>query len=215
MYEEFGAWFKTTKKAYSVWLCRPLPGTVVTNKLENSRQATDIDNCFVICGTVGEKWVIGRKKLEKTYMLPTGAMINEEKLLGKYSWINDNNGKHRPVMDWVRICTKVGDIKPVYYAKSLPGSVKRLSIRTVAGTVLTANRPGIDHGDGDYLVCPDKDGRPDTDDVWVVNGLVFPRTYILPQDAGKSGMADTPQITQVMMPESIFMPNGEIASVIS
>mgnify|MGYP007090436098 CR=1 FL=1 len=39
------------------------------------------------------------------------------------------------------------------------------------------NDPSSEHGYGDYLVCPNKDGKPDFSDVWVVNGAVFPSTY--------------------------------------
>ena len=43
-----------------------------------------------------------------------------------------------------------------------------------------ANRPGISHGHGDFLLCPDDGmGHPNLNDVWVVNGKVFPTTYDL------------------------------------
>lgn len=43
--------------------------------------------------------------------------------------------------------------------------------------MLHTNLPNAPHGDGDYLVCANKDGQPDLSDVWVVNGAVFPNTY--------------------------------------
>ena len=43
---------------------------------------------------------------------------------------------------------------------------------------LTINKPGIDNGQGGMLMCrPDKFGRPDLSDVWVVNGKIFETTY--------------------------------------
>ena len=42
---------------------------------------------------------------------------------------------------------------------------------------MLANRAGVSHGYGDYLVCADIQGMPNMNDVWVVNGEVFPRTY--------------------------------------
>ena len=44
--------------------------------------------------------------------------------------------------------------------------------------MLQANRAGVPHGEGDYLVCgAGEDGQPDLSDVWVVNGAIFPDTY--------------------------------------
>ena len=51
-------------------------------------------------------------------------------------------------------------------------------METAWGDVLTANRPEVPHGEGDYLVCTvGEDGQPNLADVWVVNGAVFPNTY--------------------------------------
>ena len=48
---------------------------------------------------------------------------------------------------------------------------------------LTINKPGAEHGDGDYLVCrKGADGKPDLSDVLVVNGMTFGRTYNTRED---------------------------------
>ena len=54
----------------------------------------------------------------------------------------------------------------------------QVEVQTSWGDVLQANRAGVPHGEGDYLVCAvGEDGQPDLTDVWVVNGAVFPSTY--------------------------------------
>ena len=54
----------------------------------------------------------------------------------------------------------------------------QVEVQTSWGDVLQANRAGVPHGEGDYMVCAvGEDGQPDLTDVWVVNGAVFPSTY--------------------------------------
>ena len=50
-------------------------------------------------------------------------------------------------------------------------------VSTSWGEDLTANREGIPHGNGDFIVYANKDGKPNPDDRWVVNGMVFENTY--------------------------------------
>lgn len=69
--------------------------------------------------------------------------------------------------------TKKGNIN---YAMHIPVNVQ-MQVSTAWGDVLIANRPGVPHGNGDFLVCGEKNGRPDLSDVWVVNGKVFATTY--------------------------------------
>lgn len=45
------------------------------------------------------------------------------------------------------------------------------------GETLEANRDGIPHGKGDYVVATDKNGKPNEKDSWIVNGAVFTKTY--------------------------------------
>ena len=63
------------------------------------------------------------------------------------------------------------------YAMFIPADIQVI-VETAWGDVLTANRPEVPHGDGDYLVCSvTEDGEPDLTDVWVINGATFPDTY--------------------------------------
>ena len=52
-----------------------------------------------------------------------------------------------------------------------------IAVDTAWGSQLIVNRSGVPHGAGDYIVCAKKGGKPDLNDVWVVNGLVFNTTY--------------------------------------
>ena len=63
------------------------------------------------------------------------------------------------------------------FACFIPAELQ-VEVQTAWGDVLQANRAGVPHGEGDYLVCgAGEDGQPDLSDVWVVNGAIFPDTY--------------------------------------
>ena len=185
-FKKMGSWNKVKKRSYSIWVCRPLPGTTVYNFLEDSIQITDSKNCFVLCGTLGEKWVVNEDTLFSTYMLPTGEKIDNKALFGYYSYLEGQHDTILPIIDWLRICTLRGESSPkIYHALCLPEYIEDYPVKTSEGTILIANRKNIDHGNGDYIVCPDDNGQPDFNNVWVVNGLVFCKTYepfVLPGD---------------------------------
>ena len=163
-------WKKTHKKSYEVYVCRPSLGAKCTNRLEGTNYVTDQNKQFIISGTVGETWVIDVNKLAKTYTFADGEPITPDTLSRKC----DNNG----VMDWWRMKTRADADNN--FAFFLPKSIQNFPVKTSWGDTLLANRPGIGHGYGDFLVCTDDGtGRPNLNDVWVVNGEVFPRTYDL------------------------------------
>ncbi|MCI9367095.1 MAG: NTP transferase domain-containing protein, partial [Oscillospiraceae bacterium] len=63
------------------------------------------------------------------------------------------------------------------YACYVPAGVAA-QVDTAWGDVLYANRTGVPHGAGDYLVCAlTEDGQPNLEDVWIVNGAIFGSTY--------------------------------------
>lgn len=162
-------WKMTEKKSYEVYVCRPVLGTAVTNKLEGASYTTDKNKQFVMSGTLGEQWVIDAKKLASTYTLADGREINAEVLKGKKV---NKEGE----IDWLRLKTKRNSGQK-NWAIMLPASVKNYSVKTSWGDTLLANRAGIAHGLGDFLVCADAGGKPNFNDMWVVNGIVFPTTY--------------------------------------
>lgn len=163
-------WKRTHKKSYEVYVCRPLPGTQCVNRLEGTHYVTDQNKQFIISGTVGETWVIDMNKLAKTYIFADGTPITDATLSKKcYS-----NGQ----MDWEKLITRAD--RNTNWAMLIPKSIQNFPVQTSWGDTLLANRPGIGHGFGDFLVCADNGcGQPNLNDVWVVNGEVFPTTYDL------------------------------------
>ena len=162
-------WKKTRKKSYEVYVCRPLPGCRVHNRLENVNYVTDTNKQFVISGTVGEQWVIDAAKLAKTYCTLDNQPITAEYLKRKV--VSDGQ------IDWIKLKTITGADSQLNWAFHLPLSVQNFPVQTSSGDTLYANAPGRDHGQGDFLVCSDAGGYPNLNDIWVVNGEVFPTTY--------------------------------------
>ncbi len=81
-------------------------------------------------------------------------------------------------MDWQKMKTRAD--ANTNWAMLIPKEVENFPVQTSWGDTLLANRPGIEHGLGDFLVCADNGyGQPNLNDVWVVNGAVFPTTYDL------------------------------------
>lgn len=175
---------QTRKKRYDVYMCMPARGTNVINKLEGAQYETSDNKPFVLSGTVGEKWVIDANKLAKTYTFADGSPITPETLQTRLK-----NG----IIDWVRLTTKQAGVD-INFAAHLPLSVTNYPVQTSWGDVLYANRDGIPHGKGDFIVCASINGQPNLNDVWVVNGEVFPTTYDMRAFPGfGSGTAkDTP-----------------------
>lgn len=164
-------WRPTSKKYYAVYICRPSIGTKVENCLEGSYYITSEQKPYVVSGTQGEVWAIDADKLGKTYMFESGEPITEETLQAKFG---------NAPFDWVKVVT-ITDIskKALYWAMFLGDSVGSVNfpVATPWGEILYANRPGVPHGEGDFLVCSDKCGSPNLNDMWVVNGCIFPATY--------------------------------------
>ena len=207
-YDGLGTWFETRKKAYSIHACRPHLGSKVYNFLEDSHHITDADKCFVLCGTIGEKWVINLKELQDTYTFDNGQPIQSEVLYKHlYKWVSGGNGVSTPILDWIKINTIQNESRK-YWALTLPKCIKNYPVITAWGNILIANREGIGHGSSDYLVCPDKNGSPNLMNVWVVNGQIFPNTYILPDEDAANDNTDQ----KFFIPKSIILKNGEMMS---
>ena len=115
---------------------------------------------YVLIGTADEEWTIDEVKLLKTYTAVDGTELD-------LSSVGEN-----PVTIKTR---EAGAIQ--YFCKQVPIDEK-VQVATSWGEVLTANRDGIEHGDGDYIVSMDQDFK----DSWVVNGVIFGRTYNIIED---------------------------------
>ena len=165
---------RTRKKKYTIVASMPPKGTKVTNFLEKVDYTTDEAKKFVLTGTVGEQWVIDVNKLCKTYTFEDGTPITKEALSKKVVTAYNHE-----------LTEKYSVITP-FRVTSLPGVNNwavfvplgnTFPIQTSWGDTLICNAPGVRHGVGDYIVCSDLNGRPNLNDMWVVNGEIFPSTY--------------------------------------
>lgn len=135
----------------------------VTNVLEGADYIAEPEVDVILKGTVGEPWVTPMEKVLKTYTKVDGSELTAE------DFEPDT---------YITLQTKAG--KPVF-AAFVPKETQ-VEIHTAWGDILIANRPEVEHGEGDYIVCDaGEDGAPNFEDVWVVNGKVFETTYDMSQ----------------------------------
>ena len=149
---------KYTKRNYIMKAEKVAAGTKLYNFLEDCHYTTNDVKCIKLIGTVGEVWPVTIEKLAKTYTLIDGTPITEE---------NIPEGEFE-------IATIVDENAETIFAEQVTDQVK---VATSWGELLTANRDGIPHGEGDFIVSANKEGQPNPDDRWVVNGMVFINTY--------------------------------------
>lgn len=167
-------WKKTSKKNYEVYVCRMPLNSRVVNRLDGASYITTKDRPYVISGTQGERYVIGADELRSTYTYLDGSEIIPDNLRSEIVALNSENCN-----DWVKIRTRTGIKNAINWAFHVPTDVVNLPVHTYYGDTMYANRqePGINHGNGDFLVCTDAGGQPNMNNMWVVNGLVFESTY--------------------------------------
>lgn len=153
-------WKKCEKVEYDIHVYVPKIGTKVHNSLEDSNYITDEKKPYVLIGTAGEEWTVQAKKLLTAYKFnnkPITKKILEDIL---------SDGKKHKI-------TAIAGAE-TFFAKH---TKEKISVKTSWGETLKANREGIEHGNGDYLICTSKDDKPNFDDMWVINGLIFKKTY--------------------------------------
>ena len=146
------------KKSYAMKAEVVAIGTEIYKFLEDCHYTTNEAKCVKLIGTIGEEWPVTLEKLAKTYTLADGTPITQENIPAG-------------VFD---IVTIVDDSAETIFAEQ---TIEQTKVSTSWGEVLTANREGVPHGDGDFIVFANKDGKPNPDDSWVVNGMVFNNTY--------------------------------------
>lgn len=146
------------KKNYTMKAEKVAPGTELYNYLEDCYYTTNETKCIKLIGTVGEVWPVTIEKLAKTYTLKDGTPITP---------VNIPEGEFE-------IATIVDETAETVFAEQV---TEQVQVATSWGEVLTANRDGVPHGEGDFIVSANKDGQPNPADRWVVNGMVFNNTY--------------------------------------
>lgn len=166
-------WFLTGKTEYTIQGMLVSKDTPYENVLEgNSGVVTDDGITVLLKGTVDELWPSKLEKVMKTYTKADGSELTAADFQPKDTYI-DLKTKAQPDTN---------------FAMFIPADVQ-VVVETAWGDILTANRPGVEHGKGDYLVSTVKDGQPDLTDVWVLNGAVFPNTYDLTNAPAKYHVA--------------------------
>lgn len=146
---------KCRKKKYSIEVRRGYPGQVVYNITEDSRQ-TVTDECpFILTGLLGEEWCVDMTKLLKSYD------ITEERA---------------KALTGAKVLISTKDDPGIMWAKLRPIEDGEFQVQA-QWAMLFGNRPGIEHEKGDMQMYADKDGQPNMDDSWIVNGCVFALTY--------------------------------------
>ncbi|MBU5436225.1 alpha/beta fold hydrolase [Pseudoflavonifractor sp. MSJ-37] len=154
--------FLTGKTSYTIEGMMVSKDTSFHNDLENTDYTAKDDGVSVVLkGTSGEQWVSKLEKVLSTYTKPDGSALTAADFTGKKD-------------TFVPIKTKAAP--DTNFACFVPAAI-RLTVDTAWGDTLHVNDPVSRHGDGDYLVCANKDGKPDFSDVWVVNGVTFGSTY--------------------------------------
>lgn len=145
------------------------PGEYVYNELEGSEYTTSDDKPIVLCGTVGELWTVSFDKLASTYTFADGTPITDNDLGYRLPQSDEAWVEIRPIQDF--------NAPTIFAYQTDPG--EQVQVQTSWGEVLTANRPGIPHGNGDWIVfANDGYGNPNENDSWIVNGAVFETTYV-------------------------------------
>ena len=137
--------------------------TRIHNELEDvDYTVADDDESVILTGTVGEQWVTKVSKVISTYTKPNGTPLTAEDFTASKDTGVELKTKAQPDTN---------------YACYVPAGVA-VQVDTAWGDVLYANRTGVPHGAGDYLVCAlTEDGQPNFEDVWIVNGAIFGSTY--------------------------------------
>lgn len=160
---------------------------------------------FVLCGTVGEMWVISPDKLAKTYNFLQGGQplqINQQSFGQRMK-----NG----LLDWTLVRTSPQAMAAQNMACFVP-SAQKGQIQTSWGAVLNINGVGISHGKGDFVVCAKlPNGKPNLSDRWVVNGDIFATTYNNRGWADCLKQSDIKSITITSLPNLVFANSRAIS----
>jgi len=191
-----------SKKVFDAYLCRPPVGTAIIPKavakqLGMSRllvARSDILNTgrrsrwvyelranrvpgvistseavpYIICDPITHEFQAAPiQGIASVFSFDKGEMITSTSLQRRSTLYN---------MPWSIIQPLRNSLAMKYMACFIPNTQKFV-LQTVAGNVMV-NQPGVDHGKGDFIVCPMLPNRmPDFQHIDVVNGIQFKHTY--------------------------------------
>ncbi|MBQ6494059.1 MAG: hypothetical protein IJI92_09380 [Erysipelotrichaceae bacterium] len=155
-------WFLTGKKKYTVQAMMVSKETSFHNDLEAVDYTVNDDGETVILkGMAGEMWTSPLDKVTETYTKPDGTQISIDDFSRKDAYI-----------DIVTIPKTDSN-----FAMFVPIGIS-VTVETASGDILHTNLDNAGHKNGDYLICRvDENGDPDLNNVWVLNGELFPEYY--------------------------------------
>ena len=169
------------KKIYQVWaevLYRGSTPRKVYSWLEDGEDIAGEKDCAIVTGTASQQYVVPFDRFCKTYTTMEGTPLDSAVLYNmmckEASRLGIPANKLNRVPGQPYLTSKDA---PQVYAYRVPKD-QTMQVRTSWGALLQVNAPGMEHGEGDWvLIAMKDDGTPDFKDQWVVNGLVFRDTY--------------------------------------
>lgn len=156
------AWFATAKTSRTMRAMMVSKETSFRNEMESASYTVQDDGVTVILkGSYDEMLATKLPHVISAYTKPDGREISA----GDFA-VRDR---------FIDIVTRTDP--GLYFAMRIPPEIS-VTVVTAWGDVLHSNLPNLPHGNGDYLVCrAGGNGEPDTSDVWIVSGTVFPEYY--------------------------------------
>lgn len=189
-------WKYVSFKNHNCFVSKPKLNTPWVNRLSNISGYTTTSDRFILSDPFGDKIGVSLEYLFNYYKFSNGEAINENSLNAR---LEDG------LMDWEEIVSKQGAYFWVFHLdlNKYGNKCRNYQIKTNKG-ILIANRSGVQHGVGDFLVCEDRFGKPDFNKMSVVNGRLFVVMYSM--NAFKGLVSHEETICKAERPATIFTP---------
>lgn len=186
-------WKRTHIKSFDAWICMPELGIQIHNSSTGLVETVDNNNRLVICYPNGFMRVTTMNFIRNNFVEPheCSSSIGEQAVIKRLT---------HGIMPWHKVWS-VGHREVL--AIHIPYKGDNINLRLGNNIV---NTQGIEHGDGDYIVCPiNADGTPDLNRATIVNGLLFPHIFAL------NGIKLSPRMKYYLKSSKIEKPNCGIA----
>lgn len=159
------------KQFYDIECCIPPKGIEIYNHLEDAHYITNDVERVLMKGLLDEIWIIDLETLMHSYKFINGEQISMYTLTNRGKIIDNDL-----ILNWQKVSSVNNSLK---FAQLVP-KIYKLQITTKYGTLLNinSNNSVSNHSEGDYILCSrTKDGKPNLEDKWVVDGNIFKKTY--------------------------------------
>lgn len=157
-------WKSTHLKEFKCNICKPPIGTKIFNSNTGEEQVVTSNTPYVLAYPNGMMQLVDLDTI-KNNCTKSGKPVTDAVI---------HNLTIKNLINWATFTFKSNTSK--YLVVQLPVN-KREYVNFQVGDFI-ANKQGINHGEGDYIVCPEiADGTPDLRYAAVINGLLFPIIY--------------------------------------